>query len=183
MYTRFAFASSLVLLLLVACGQPAAGITVEDAWARPALAAATSPADMGSADSSMMGATATPAQGMNAGMGGGMSGEAMPMGGRSAAYMTLVNTGNAADRLIRATTDAAATVELHTVIMENEVAQMRPVEAIEVPANGRTELKPGGYHVMLLDLTRDLQVGDTVRLTLTFERAGDIQVDAPVREP
>jgi copper(I)-binding protein len=183
MFKHVAFASSLALLLLVACGQPAARIAVEDAWARPALATATSPADMGGNTSSMMASTATPAQSMNAGMGGDMSGETMPMGGRSAAYMTLVNTGNAADRLIRATSDVAATVELHTVIMENEVAQMRPVEAIEVPANGRTELKPGGYHVMLMDLTRDLQVGDTVRLTLTFERAGDVQLDVPVREP
>jgi periplasmic copper chaperone A len=104
-------------------------------------------------------------------------------GGRSAAYMQIRNGSGTADRLVRASSDVATTVEIHNVIMENDVAQMRPVEAIDVPANGSVELRPGGYHVMLLGLTRDLTPGETVRLTLTFERAGDVQVDAPVREP
>jgi copper(I)-binding protein len=61
---------------------------------------------------------------------------------------------------------------------------MRQVEGgIDIPANGQVELKPGGFHVMLIGLTRDLNVGDSVQLTLTFEKAGQIPVTAQVRQP
>jgi periplasmic copper chaperone A len=151
---------------------------VQEPWARAALAGAQTPAEMGNDSGSMMAATA---EGVDS---GGMSSDGMAMsGGRSAAYMQIRNGSGTADRLVRASSDVATTVEIHNVIMENDVAQMRPVEAIDVPANGSVELRPGGYHVMLLGLTRDLTPGETVRLTLTFERAGDVQVDAPVREP
>ncbi len=102
-------------------------------------------------------------------------------GSTSAAYMTLVNGSATADVLISAATDAAEVVELHTVMMEENVMRMRPVEQIEVPANGETELRPGGFHVMLIGLQRDLNEGDTVDLTLTFANAGEITVSAPVQ--
>jgi hypothetical protein len=105
----------------------------------------------------------------------------MGSGSNSAAYMTLVNPGDTPDALIRASTDAAETVELHTVIMEDGVMMMRPVTQIDVPASGETELRPGGFHVMLLGITDDLEEGETVDLTLTFENAGDVSISAPVR--
>ncbi len=59
---------------------------------------------------------------------------------------------------------------------------MREVDSIELPAGEMVELKPGGYHVMLLDLVKPLEVGDEIELTLTFEKAGDRTVTAEVRE-
>jgi hypothetical protein len=67
--------------------------------------------------------------------------------------------------------------------MKDNVMSMSPVEAIEVPANGQVELKPGGYHVMLVGLKQDLKVGDIVKLTLVFEKAGRIDVEAEVKNP
>ena len=126
--------------------------------------------------------TKAPEQGMGH---GGHSGMDMDMGGaNSAAYMVIRNTGSEADKLIAASTDAAKTVELHTVIEEGGMMRMRQVEGgIDIPANGQVELKPGGFHVMLIGLTRDLNAGDKVELTLTFEKAGEIPVTAEVRQP
>jgi copper(I)-binding protein len=105
----------------------------------------------------------------------------MGSGSNSAAYMMLVNESDTPDALIRASTAAAETVELHTVVMEDGVMMMRPVTQIDVPASGETELRPGGFHVMLLGITDDLEEGETVDLTLTFENAGDVSISAPVQ--
>lgn len=99
----------------------------------------------------------------------------------SAAYMTLETMGDAADSLVSGATPAAETVELHTHIMEEGVAKMRPVEAIEVAPGTPTVLEPGGLHVMLIDLTGPLEEGSTIALTLEFETAGEVTLDVPVR--
>ncbi len=102
-------------------------------------------------------------------------------GANSAAYMTLINETDTPDAIIRADTDVAETVELHTVEQTDEgIMKMRPVEQIDIPANGEQNLKPGGFHIMILGLKHDLNEGDTVTLTLTLEQAGEIQVTAPV---
>jgi hypothetical protein len=109
---------------------------------------------------------------------------ATPKGAKvGAAYMELRATAGAGDRLVSASVApaVAGAVELHNHIMDGGVARMRRVEAIDVPAGGGVALKPGGYHVMLMDLKAPLSAGDTVRLTLTFEKAGTVTVDAPVR--
>jgi hypothetical protein len=102
-------------------------------------------------------------------------------GGTSASYLTITNSGGTADALIKAASDVADTVELHTMTMENNVMRMSPVEKIDIPANGTAELKPGGLHVMLIGLRQDLKDGDVVKLTLTFQNSGTIEVEAPVR--
>ncbi|WP_074221698.1 copper chaperone PCu(A)C [Rhodovulum sp. ES.010] len=99
-----------------------------------------------------------------------------------AAFMTLVNTGAEDDRLVAASSDIAAKVELHTH-REDAGGVMRMVEVEEgfaVPAGGRHELARGGDHVMFLGLTRPLEQGDTVTVTLRFETAGEIVVEMPV---
>lgn len=58
--------------------------------------------------------------------------------------------------------------------------KMQPVEFIELPAGVAVELKPGGYHIMMLDLVNPLEVGTTIQITLTFEKAGEITIDVPV---
>jgi len=99
----------------------------------------------------------------------------------AAAFMTLQNTGAASDRLLSASTAIAGTVELHTVVKEGDVMRMRAVPAIDVPAGQTVTLQPGGLHVMLMDLRRPLAPGDSIELTLAFEKAGRRTVTIPVR--
>ena len=98
-----------------------------------------------------------------------------------AAYLVIQNDG-AADKLLSVTSDVAQTIELHESMMSGNMMSMSPVPNIEVPANGKAELKPGGFHMMLMGLTRPLKVGDKVQLTLNFEKAGKIPVTADVRD-
>jgi copper(I)-binding protein len=97
--------------------------------------------------------------------------------------MVLRNTGNTADKLLKAETDAAKTVETHTTIKEGDVMKMQPVNGFDIPANGQTKLEPGAYHIMLIGLTRNLNAGDKIKLTLYFEKAGQVQLDVTVRTP
>ena len=99
-----------------------------------------------------------------------------------AAYMVLQNNGAAEDKLLSVESDVAKTIELHETKESNGMMAMSPVPNVSVPANGKAELKPGGYHVMLIGLTRELKVGDKVQLTLNFEKAGKIPVTAEVKE-
>src|SRR5437868_13988738 len=102
-----------------------------------------------------------------------------PPGARTGgAYLTIENRGSAADRLIRVATPAAGAAEVHSMTMQGNVMRMRAVTAVDVPAHATTALKPGGYHIMLLDLKRPLAPGESVPLTLTFEKAGAIEVTA-----
>lgn len=105
-------------------------------------------------------------------------------GPNGAAYMVIRNTSAAADRLLEARADVATTVELHKSGMKDGVMTMAPVEGgIEVPAGGQAELKPGGLHVMFIGLTRELKAGEKITLELRFEKAGEITVQAEVRQP
>lgn len=99
-----------------------------------------------------------------------------------AAFMVIENHGAADDRLVAAASDVAEQVELHTHKEDaNGVMQMIKVEeGFVIPAHGSHALARGGDHVMLMGLTRPLNDGDTVALTLTFEKAGEVQVDIPV---
>ncbi len=103
-----------------------------------------------------------------------------PAGDNSAAYFTVVNGGNAADTLVGVVTDAAARADVHRSRVEDGVARMLPVPRLAVPAHGRIACEPGGYHVMLMGVKRDLRVGGRVRLVLRFRASGDRVIDAPV---
>ncbi|WP_298817386.1 copper chaperone PCu(A)C [uncultured Chloroflexus sp.] len=168
--------AAFVALALAGCGAnqttQTGGITVRDPWVRAAMmnVAGDQSGAMGNMGQS------TPMAGMSD-HGHGSESSAV-----SAAYMVLVNNG-AADAIVKAESDVAKSVELHNVIMENNVMQMRQVEAIEVPANGQVELKPGSFHVMLIGLNRDLKEGDEVTITLTTRSGKTIEVKAPVRKP
>ncbi len=120
----------------------------------------------------------------------------------SAIYMVITG-GDEADELVSASVpaDVAGTVELHETVaadgdmtttttageMDGEMGggmmTMQQVQSIEVPADGTVALEPGGYHVMLLDVEKELVPGDTIEVTLTFERAGEVTATADVREP
>jgi len=155
--SRWVFAA-LAVLALAACANagpaPEGGVQVSDAWVRATA--------FGGADA---GAYEHPAAGEF---------------GNSAAYMTIRNTGAAGDYLVGVETDVAAAAELHTVEDNGGMLAMWPVEAIEIPAQGRTELAPGGYHVMLIGLKQALKEGSQFPLTLTFEKAGSVTLEVPV---
>jgi copper(I)-binding protein len=151
-----------VMGVAVACGAPAGpSLEVEDVWARPAMA--------------MM-------EGAGSSEGGAAMGQ--PMAGTGAVFMTIRNTGSEADRLLGGQTEVAAVVEIHETVMENDVMKMQMLaNGLEVPAKGEVLLKPGGYHVMLIGMQRDLAVGDTFTLELQFEKSGSLRVEPEVREP
>ena len=100
-----------------------------------------------------------------------------------AVYMTIENKGAAPDRLVAASTPRAGKAELHTHIMDGDIMRMRQVEAIDLPAGGKAELKPGGFHVMLLGLTAPLKEGDRYTLTLEFQKAGKVPIEVWVEKP
>lgn len=96
-------------------------------------------------------------------------------------YVTLTNTGKEADRLIGGTFARAKTVEVHIMTSEMGVMKMRQVtEGVELPPGVPVELKPGGLHLMLMGLSEGLKAGDTVKGTLTFEKAGSVDVEFAV---
>lgn len=99
-----------------------------------------------------------------------------------AVYLNLKNETATADSLVGASSPAAATVEIHETSADaSGQMAMHPVEKIALPAGGSVELKPGGYHVMLIGLTGELKAGDKVEVTLQFETAPDLVVTAEVR--
>jgi len=100
----------------------------------------------------------------------------------SAAFMVISNSGSTERQLLKAQSPAAKTVELHTHINDHGVMKMRQVPSIAIKANGRTELKPGSYHIMLIDLKQALNEGDSVPLTLSFDDGSTQQITAPVRK-
>jgi copper(I)-binding protein len=105
-----------------------------------------------------------------------------PTAPSGAAFMVIQNTSDSEDRLVAARTDAAHRVELHTHVADaNGVMKMTEIEGgIAVPAQGSHVLKRGGDHVMLMGLTNGLVDGEMVNITLTFETAGDVQLQVPV---
>ena len=95
-------------------------------------------------------------------------------------YMLIRNAGAAGDRLLGASSPAAATVELHVHINDNGVMRMRQVAGYDVPAKGSFELKPGGAHLMFMDLKRPFKEGETVAVKLRFEKAGEMSAEFQV---
>jgi copper(I)-binding protein len=152
----------LVAVMVAACGAPAAPqIRAEDVWSRPAVAMG----DVGESAES------------DSEMGQGM-------GGTGAVFMVLVNDGQEADRLVGAKTDVAKVVEIHETKMEGDVMKMQMLpDGLDVPARGEVQLKPGGYHIMLIGLQHDLDAGDRFTVELLFEKSESLVVEPAVRQP
>lgn len=104
---------------------------------------------------------------------------ATPAAETGAAYVSLMVHGGA-DKLIAVSTPAAKMAGLHKTVEADGVVKMEHVDAIDVPADGTLEMKPGGYHIMLMGLTQPLKEGDEIELILTFEKAGEVKVKAKV---
>ncbi|MDP5241389.1 copper chaperone PCu(A)C [Uliginosibacterium sp. 31-16] len=95
-------------------------------------------------------------------------------------FLKITNSG-AADRLISAQAEVSNAVELHTMVMEGNTMRMRKLDkGIELPAGQSVELKPGGLHIMFIELKAPLKQGDKFPLKLSFEKAGEITVDVQI---
>ncbi len=134
--------------------------------------------------------------------------QSMAMADTGAAYLVIENTGSEPDYLLGGSTPAAKTIEVHETVdmssampaesMAEGMASASPdpmasmsssgmlgmqrIDRLEIPAGGSVELKPGSYHLMLIELTGELVVGDTIEMTLDFEQAGPVTVSAEIRE-
>ena len=97
------------------------------------------------------------------------------------AYMSISNKGSAPDRLVGGSTAVAGQFEVHSMVMEQGVAKMRPVEGgLEIKPGETVELKPGALHVMLTGLKQPLQKGQKVKGTRQFEKAGKVDIEYAV---
>jgi len=95
-------------------------------------------------------------------------------------YMGIRNAGAAGDKLVAASSPAASRVELHVHINDNGVMRMREVPGYDVPARGTFELKPGGAHLMFMDIKRPFKEGEKVPVKLKFEKAGEVNAEFQV---
>ncbi len=95
-------------------------------------------------------------------------------------YLVIRNKSVTADRLIGATSPVSARVEIHEMAMDKDIMRMREVKGVEVPAQGAVEFKPGGYHLMFLELKAPLKQGDKVPVTLRFEKSGEMKAEFAV---
>lgn len=98
------------------------------------------------------------------------------------AFMLIANPGTKDITLVTAESGVAQIVQLHTHINEDGVMKMRQVAGIDIKAKGQTELKPGSFHVMLIDLKNELKEGDRIPITLTFSDGQKTTVEAQVRK-
>ena len=94
-------------------------------------------------------------------------------------FMKIENKG-ATDQLLSASSPAAGEVQLHEMAMDGNIMKMRQVKDIAVPAGGAVELKPGGLHLMFMNIKAPLAAGETVPVKLKFAKAGEVEVRMPV---
>ena len=94
------------------------------------------------------------------------------------AFMNLTSRDGA--RLLGASSDVAGVVEIHEMAMEGNVMRMRPIRSLDLPAGGTVELKPGGHHMMLMDLKRPLATGEKIKVELRLETRDKKLVTQPI---
>ncbi|MFQ5707871.1 MAG: copper chaperone PCu(A)C [bacterium] len=167
----------LLLGMLTACGSPSSKdpkIRIEHVWSWPVrieeenLTTQKAMASSAGADSTGHEAAAEPAHSGDTGV----------------VYLTLVNDGGAADRLTEVRADVAEAVELHQTRMQDDRMTMQPIRGgVEIPARGKVEFKPGGVHIMLINLRRSFNPGDRFQLVLKFEKSGEQTIESEVRAP
>ncbi len=97
------------------------------------------------------------------------------------AYLTVTNNGSTPDKLVAVTSPVAKQVSVHEMKAENGIMKMRPVQGgLEIDPGQTVTLKPGGYHLMLEDLSKPLKEGERVPATLEFAKAGKVNVELAI---
>ncbi|MCY1557377.1 Copper chaperone PCu(A)C [compost metagenome] len=105
-----------------------------------------------------------------------------PVAPTAAAYFVVHNQGQEADRLLSVQTPVAGKAELHEHVHSDGVMKMQRVQDVAIPAGGEVEFAPMGYHVMLFNLQQQAKDGERFPLTLTFEKAGKVEVEVAVHK-
>jgi copper(I)-binding protein len=96
-------------------------------------------------------------------------------------FLTIENTGTEPDRLVSATSDIAGETQIHEMAMQGDVMKMRQLaDGLEIPAGETVVLAPGGFHIMFMGLKQALVEGEAITVTLTFEKAGTVDVVLPI---
>jgi copper(I)-binding protein len=96
-------------------------------------------------------------------------------------YLSIENTSTEADRLVSVSAAFSGRVEIHEMAVANGIMTMRPLDAgLAIPAGGKVELKPGGFHIMFMELKQPLKQDDRLKGVLTFEKAGAVEVEFKV---
>lgn len=108
--------------------------------------------------------------------------EMPPVAPTAAVYFVVHNNGDQADRLLRLDTPVAGKAELHEHVHADGVMKMQQVPAVEIPAGGEVRFEPMGYHVMLFGVKQQAKAGERFPLTLTFEKAGVVELDVAVQK-
>src|SRR5689334_5708538 len=97
-------------------------------------------------------------------------------------YLKITNTGNTPDRLTGGSADVSRTFEVHEMSMDGGVMKMRELKnGLEIPPGATVELKPGANHIMMVNLSHPLAAGEKVKGSLTFEKAGKVDVEFAVQ--
>jgi len=100
----------------------------------------------------------------------------------TALYFIIENNGTKADTLFQADCDFAGKVEIHETYSQGDMMGMRKVDFIIIDSKSSFEFKPGGYHVMLMKLKKDINVGDEEKFTLHFKQAGELKITAQAKK-
>ena len=107
-----------------------------------------------------------------------------PKGAKAAAgFFTVANTGTAGDRLVSATSPRAKSIEIHEMEMTGAKMKMRPSQGLDVPAGGTVALNDKGNHLMFIGVDEPFKDGESVPVTLTFEKSGEVQTTLTVKKP
>jgi periplasmic copper chaperone A len=97
-------------------------------------------------------------------------------------FLTIDNKGKEADRLMSIASPLTPSAQIHEMKMDGDVMKMAELaDGLEIPAGGKVELKPGGLHLMFMGLQKQVMEGEAVKVTLTFEKAGAIEIELPVQ--
>lgn len=101
-----------------------------------------------------------------------------PVGG---GFLSIENTGAAADKLLSVSSEVSPDVQIHEMKMEGDVMKMRELEeGLEIPARAKVELTPGGLHLMFMEMKEPFKEGSEIKVKLNFEKAGEVEVMLPV---
>ncbi len=108
--------------------------------------------------------------------------ESLPGQSMTAAYMIIANEGDVDEELLSVESEVAERVELHKIEQQGEMMRMQKVNSLIVAPGHEVELQPGGLHIMLIGLTREIKEGDTIEFKLAFESGASLTVSAPVKK-
>jgi copper(I)-binding protein len=100
----------------------------------------------------------------------------------TALYFTIENSSTKADTLFQVDCDFTGKVEIHETYSQGDMMGMRKVDFIIIDSKSSFEFKPGGYHVMLMKLKKDINVGDEEKFTLHFKQAGELKITAQAKK-